>query len=37
MAYTEAPRASAQLFYQFDPLFHDNAIFSFHPSSDIAR
>jgi len=36
-ANVEAPRASAQLFYQFDPLFHDNAIFSFHPSSDIPR
>ena len=33
----EAPRASAQLFYNFDPLFHDNAIFSWHPSSDVAR
>jgi hypothetical protein len=28
----EAPRAAAQLFYQFDDLFHDNAIFSPHPS-----
>lgn len=27
----EMPRASAQVFYQFDPLFHDNAIFSPHP------
>jgi len=33
----EAPRASAQLFYQFDPLFHDNMIFSYHPRSDIVR
>jgi len=29
----EAPRASAQVFYQFDDLFHDNAIFSPHPKS----
>ena len=36
-AIIEAPRASAQLFYQFDPLFHDNMIFSYHPRSDIAR
>ena len=28
----EAPRASAQVFYQFDDLYHDNAIFSPHPS-----
>lgn len=28
----EAPRASAQVFYQFDDLFHDNSIFSPHPS-----
>lgn len=28
----EAPRGSAQLFYQFDDLFHDNAIFSPHPT-----
>ena len=27
----EMPRAAAQLFYQFDDLFHDNAIFSPHP------
>ena len=27
----EATRASAQVFYQFDDLFHDNAIFSPHP------
>ncbi|MFQ5613943.1 MAG: hypothetical protein ACE5H9_17615 [Anaerolineae bacterium] len=27
----EAPRASGQAFYQFDDLFHDNAIFSPHP------
>lgn len=26
------PRASGQLFYQFDDLFHDNAIFSPHPT-----
>lgn len=36
-ATVEAPRASAQLFYQFDPLFHDNMIFSYHPRSDIVR
>jgi hypothetical protein len=29
----EAPRAAAQLFYQFDDLFHDNAIFSPHPKT----
>jgi hypothetical protein len=29
----EAPRASGQVFYQFDDLFHDNAIFSPHPTS----
>jgi hypothetical protein len=28
----ESSRASAQLFYQFDDLFHDNAIFSPHPT-----
>jgi len=28
----EAPRASGQVFYQFDDLFHDNAIFSPHPT-----
>ena len=28
----ESPRAAAQLFYQFDDLFHDNAIFSPHPT-----
>ena len=28
----EMPRSSAQLFYQFDDLFHDNAIFSPHPT-----
>jgi len=28
----EAARASGQVFYQFDPLFHDNAIFSPHPT-----
>jgi hypothetical protein len=33
-AIVEGPRASAQLFYQFDPLFHDNMIFSYHPRSD---
>ena len=27
----EMPRSAAQLFYQFDDLFHDNAIFSPHP------
>ena len=27
----EMPRASGQLFYQFDDLFHDNSIFSPHP------
>ncbi len=27
----ESPRASGQLFYQFDDLFHDNSIFSPHP------
>jgi hypothetical protein len=27
----ESPRASGQAFYQFDDLFHDNAIFSPHP------
>ena len=37
VAEIEAPRAGAQLFYQFDPLFHDNMIFSYHPRSDIAR
>ncbi|MCH7700408.1 MAG: hypothetical protein IID37_01855, partial [Planctomycetes bacterium] len=31
-ARVEAPRASAQVFYQFDDLFHDNAIFSPHPT-----
>ena len=34
VATIEAPRASGQLFYQFDPLFHDNMIFSYHPRSD---
>lgn len=33
----EPARSSAQLFYQFDPLFHDNMIFSYHPRSDIVR
>jgi hypothetical protein len=28
----EAPRGAAQVFYQFDDLFHDNAIFSPHPT-----
>ena len=28
----ESPRASAQVFYQFDDLFHDNSIFSPHPN-----
>lgn len=32
-ATVEAPRAAAQVFYQFDDLFHDNAIFSPHPKS----
>ncbi len=31
-ANVESPRASAQVFYQFDDLFHDNAIFSPHPT-----
>jgi hypothetical protein len=30
-ATVESPRGSAQVFYQFDDLFHDNAIFSPHP------
>ena len=30
-AHLECPRASGQVFYQFDDLFHDNAIFSPHP------
>ena len=34
VALVEGPRATAQLFYQFDPLFHDNMIFSYHPRSD---
>ena len=34
VAIVEGPRAAAQLFYQFDPLFHDNIIFSYHPRSD---
>ena len=34
VAFVEGPRAAAQLFYQFDPLFHDNMIFSYHPRSD---
>jgi len=34
VAIVEGPRAAAQLFYQFDPLFHDNMIFSYHPRSD---
>ena len=28
----ESPRASGQVFYQFDDLFHDNSIFSPHPT-----
>ncbi len=28
----ESPRCSGQVFYQFDDLFHDNAIFSPHPT-----
>lgn len=36
-ANVEAPRASGQLFYQFDPLFHDNSVFSLHPRSDTIR
>ncbi len=32
VANIEAPRASAQVFYQFDDLYHDNAIFSPHPT-----
>jgi hypothetical protein len=31
-ATVEAPRGSAQVFYQFDDLFHDNDIFSPHPN-----
>ncbi|MCB9838724.1 MAG: hypothetical protein H6813_05245 [Phycisphaeraceae bacterium] len=31
-AHIQAPRASAQVFYQFDDCFHDNAIFSPHPT-----
>ncbi len=30
----EMPRARGQLFYQFDDLFHDNAIFTPHPITD---
>ena len=30
----EMPRAAGKLFYQFDDLFHDNAIFSPHPTTD---
>lgn len=37
IAEIEAPRAGGQLFYQFDPLFHDNMIFSLHPRSDTVR
>ena len=37
IASIEAPRAGGQLFYQFDPLFHDNMIFSLHPRSDTVR
>jgi len=32
VATVEAPRGSAQVFYQFDDLFHDNDIFSPHPT-----
>lgn len=31
VASVELPRASGQVFYQFDDLFHDNSIFSPHP------
>lgn len=31
-ATVESPRAAGQVFYQFDDLFHDNAIFSPHPT-----
>ncbi len=31
VAEVESPRGSAQVFYQFDDLFHDNSIFSPHP------
>ena len=34
-AMVESPRASAQVFYQFDDLFHDNAIFSPHPTFSV--
>lgn len=34
-ATVEAPRGSAQVFYQFDDLFHDNAIFSPHPTFSV--
>ena len=37
VALVESPRAAGQLFYQFDPLFHDNMIFSLHPRSDAVR
>ncbi len=37
VANVEAPRAGGQLFYQFDPLFHDNTVFSLHPRSDAVR
>ncbi len=37
IANIEAPRAGGQLFYQFDPLFHDNMIFSLHPRADTVR
>lgn len=35
----ELPRASGQVFYQFDDLFHDNSIFSPHPlfEGNVAR
>jgi hypothetical protein len=32
----EMPRAAAQVFYQFDDLHHDNAIFSPHPTGAVA-
>lgn len=33
-ATVELPRAAGQVFYQFDDLFHDNAIFSPHPLAE---
>jgi len=32
----EQPRSSGQLFYQFDDLYHDNAIFSPHPTFEVS-